>query len=169
MEVVQNSQSQTRFEIKLNAHRRFWIRNQRYRTVCLQCITRQKLDDRMRAIGDSGITADDDRITEDHPDWGPVFLTPEARAILLGWHRQAQSRLFGKGGRRRPKAVVELSDDEDDTPRNRFKATVDLNAASQALLIKWLRSARASLQRVGGEGRDRPRRRRRGGKKKNPG
>lgn len=140
---------------------RYWIRNQRYRTICLQCITRRKLEDRTEATEDAGYGAFDHE-RQDRPDWGPVFLSPAARAILIRWHRNAQSRLFGKGGRRRPKAALELSDDDDsDTPRNKFER-VNLNPASYAILIKWLRSARASLQRASGDDGNRRRRRRRG-------
>lgn len=44
--------------------------------------------------------------------------------------------------------VVDVSDDEgDDTPAAWAKSPVYVSAASQALAVKWLRTARASLNK----------------------
>ena len=93
-----------------------------------------------------------EELSDDEPDgpqWGPVFLSPAARAILIGWHRRAAERLFGKGGKRRQAAAAELSDDDDAPEFGRRFGEVALDAASRAIAVYWLRSARANLQNAG--------------------
>lgn len=152
------------------AWKAFWMKNQSYRTICLNCIANRKLQDKADALGGGGggggpsSGRGDTAPPDDAPDWGPVFLKPTARAMLLGWHRKAQANLFGKGGKRRKKqAPVDLSDDEDDGDNPAFRnfGPVHVNPASQAILLRWLRTARASLQRSGDDAPDRASRRRR--------
>mmetsp|Transcript_32385 Transcript_32385/g.111523 ORF Transcript_32385/g.111523 Transcript_32385/m.111523 type:complete len:1484 (+) Transcript_32385:3-4454(+) len=138
------------------AWKTFWIKNQKYRTVCLNCVTRQKMEDRGEAArGGRGDVSDDEG--DDYPDWGPVFVSDASRAILLNWHRQAQKRLFGgAGGRKRAKAKLlqplDLSDDDEADNVPQFKAAKDLNfsPAAKAIAVRWLRTARATLQKQGG-------------------
>ena len=66
-----------------------------------------------------------------------------------------QEKVFGKGGRRRKRVVVDVSDDEgDEMPSEWARSPVELNAASTALAIKWLRTARnrISKAKMGEEG-----------------
>merc|ERR1711998_570212 len=93
------------------AWKKFWIKHQQYRTVCLDCINRTKEDARREAMAGAMPDLMEDEGVE-YPDWKAVFLTPASRAILILWYRKAQEQVFGKGGRRRQKIVV--SDDEGD-------------------------------------------------------
>jgi hypothetical protein len=73
--------------------------------------------------------------------------------------------LFGKGGKRR-QAATELSDDEDGQDFGRAFGPVALEAASRAIAVKWLRTARANLQALGDEKKPRNRKRPEKGKSK---
>jgi hypothetical protein len=111
-----------------------------------------------------------------HPDWGPVFLNAAAKAILLQWYKRAQERLWGAGGppqrpsgasparsrspagagvgqrTRRPQSTIDVSDDEnsdEEVPAAWAMRGVNIDAASAALAIRWLRTARARLQARG--------------------
>ena len=60
-----------------------------------------------------------------------------------------QEKVFGKGGRRRKRVVVDVSDDEgDEMPSEWARSPVELNAASTALAIKWLRTARNRISKA---------------------
>ena len=161
------------------AWKAFWLKNQRYRTICLQCLTSQKLQDRgggglqyggPDGPGGQGGGGFDEGPGDGSDTWGPVFLTPSARAMIVGWHRKARTRLYGKGGKRRPKhapsVAADLSDDEGDEAPFKLKGDINLAPASRAILIRWLRTARANLQRSGSAdpsgGGGPPRRKRRG-------
>ena len=67
--------------------------------------------------------------------------------------RRAAERLFGKGGKRRQAAAAELSDDDDAPEFGRRFGEVALDAASRAIAVYWLRSARANLQNQGDAGK----------------
>jgi hypothetical protein len=110
-----------------------------------------------------------------HPDWGPVFLNAAAKAILLQWYKKAQERLWGAGGppqrppgasparsrspgagaagrTRRPQSTIDVSDDEnsdEEVPAAWAMRGVNIDAASAALAVRWLRTARARLQARG--------------------
>ena len=121
----------------------------------MNCIAKAKLEERQDAAataaeggGDGGDDSDDDI---GRPKWGPVFLSAASRAILIGWHRKAVTKLFGKGGKRRAMSAAELSDDEGDAPAFKGMKPLNIDAASQAIAVKWLRTARANLQNLGEE------------------
>jgi hypothetical protein len=146
------------------AWKTFWIKSQRYRTTCMACVAKQRDEERAGGLG--GGQQDD--LSDDEPEgpaWGPVFLSPAARAILIGWHRRAAERLFGKGGKRR-QAATELSDNEDGQDFGWAFGPVALEAASRAIAVKWLRTARANLQALGDEKKPRNRKRPEKGKSK---
>ena len=75
------------------AWKTFWIKSQRYRTICMACVAKQRDEERAGGVKQQEELSDDE---PDGPQWGPVFLSPAARAILIGWHRRAAERLFGK-------------------------------------------------------------------------
>jgi hypothetical protein len=142
------------------AWKTFWIRHQRYKTICLACITTEKEKERgaaLKAIGKGGGGGgggggddDDGDFNDDGNDWGPVYLTAASRAMLVKWYKTAQGRVFGKGGKRRKQVVVDVSDDEgDEAPSQWARTPVDLSAASTALAIRWLRTARVRIQKAG--------------------
>ncbi|KAK7253719.1 hypothetical protein SO694_00002341 [Aureococcus anophagefferens] len=75
------------------AWKTFWIKNQRYRTICMNCIAKAKLEERKEAAAvaaDGEFGDDDDDDDDGRPKWGPVFLSPASRAILIKWHRMAK-------------------------------------------------------------------------------
>jgi hypothetical protein len=132
----------------------FWNNNQRYHTTCLACLTKKK---EMAAFHASRGATDSvlmDDTQEDYPDWGPVYLSASSKAILLNWYRKAQRMRQGKRGKpRREKVVKNVSDDEgDDVPPSWAKASLDISDSTVAIAIKWLRTARARMQKKGGKG-----------------
>jgi hypothetical protein len=133
------------------------MRNQHYHTICMTCIAKRK--DKNRDIARSGrpdIARLDDEI-EDYPDWGPVFLTAPSKAILLNWLRQARTLRAGKKGRKKEKQTKPVSDDEgDDVPRDWVKEAAKLTPATKAIAVKWMRTARARLQKKAGKGGEIP-------------
>lgn len=72
----------------------FWVKVQRYRTLCSPCIARRNAKERNVAMG--GIP--DEELQDEANDWGPVYLSAASRAILIAWHRKARERIFGRGG-----------------------------------------------------------------------
>jgi len=132
----------------------FWNNNQRYHTTCLACLTKKK---EMAAFHASRGATDSvlmDDTQEDYPDWGPIYLSASSKAILLNWYRKAQRMRQGKRGKpRREKVVKNVSDDEgDDVPPSWAKASLDISDSTVAIAIKWLRTARARMQKKGGKG-----------------
>jgi hypothetical protein len=135
----------------------FWNKNQKYHTICLACLSKRKektLKDLMKmGSGYESIMFDDDQ--EEYPDWGPVYLSAASKAILLNWYRKAQRvRQAKKGANRRlPKVAKGISDDEgDDVPAEWAKQLLNLTPASKAIAIKWVRTARAKMQKRAGKG-----------------
>merc|ERR1719355_449228 len=119
------------------AWKTFWIKSQRYRTICMACVAKQRDEERAGGVKVQEELSDDE---PDGPQWGPVFLSPA-------------ERLFGKGGKRRQAAAAELSDDDDAPEFGRRFGEVALDAASRAIAVYWLRSARANLQNQGDAGK----------------
>lgn len=133
------------------------MQNQRYETICLQCISRNKKQARERNINADTEDGEEEEETGAYPDWGPVHLSAASRAILMKWYRHAQNNVWGKLGRRRPPALIDVSDDEgEDVPAHWALAQVVLSDASKALAIRWLRTARARLQQRGDKPRGKP-------------
>lgn len=133
----------------------FWMNNQRYHTICLACLTKRK-EAAARAAIQSGVLGFDPSIfddgQEDYPDWGPVYLSAASKAMLLNWYRKAQLLRAGKRGRRREKALKAISDDEEDQPFSWLKEMPNITPATNAIAVKWMRSARARLQKKKGKG-----------------
>jgi hypothetical protein len=140
----------------------FWSRNQVYHTVCLMCLTKRKEKNRGGGGGGGGPQAPGlytpfDDAQEQYPDWGPVFLTPASKAILLNWYRKAQRSRAGRKGvkKTKDKAPRAISDDEgDDVPPGWTKQMAGMQPASKAIAVKWMRTARAQLQKKAGKGGD---------------
>lgn len=130
------------------------MQNQRYETICLQCITKDKEKARNGNVQGAFADSEEEDYSRAYPDWGPVYLSAASRAILMKWYRNAQEKVWGKAGRRRPPVAIDVSDDEgDEVPAEWAVAQVVLSDASRALAIRWLRTARARLQQRG----DKPR------------
>ena len=126
----------------------FWIKHQRYRTLCLNCISQRLEKERRAALAGAMKEESDDEPGSGYPEWGAVYLNAASKAILMGWYRTAQNRLFGKGGRRRKRVQIDVSDDEgEDVPAEWAQAAVNLSESSKAIAIKWVRTARAKLQK----------------------
>lgn len=127
----------------------------------MACLTKRKeLEARSKLKGGNLFDPtlfDDDDDQEKYPEWGPVFLSGPSKAILLNWYRKAQKLRAGKRGRarqRREKITKDISDDEGDDPMHTWlkEGMEELTAASKAMAIKWLRTARARLQQKRGKG-----------------
>ena len=133
----------------------FWSRNQIYHTICLSCITKRKEQQRGAGAGPapSGTYKPFDDDKEQYPDWGPVFLTPASKAILLNWYRKAQRVRAGKKGAKKAKEPKVITDsDEEEVPPEWTKQMEGITPASSAIAIKWMRTARAALQKRAGKG-----------------
>jgi hypothetical protein len=133
----------------------FWMNNQRYHTICLACLTKRKeIVTRAALAGVMDLSMYDDE-QEEYPEWGPVYLSAASKAILLNWYRKAQRVRAGKKGAkvRRDKIVKEVSDDEGDEKEATFtKNFVPPSASTVAIAIKWVRTARARIQKKRGKG-----------------
>ncbi|RHZ20333.1 hypothetical protein DYB31_000784, partial [Aphanomyces astaci] len=126
--------------------KKYFAQHQKFKTLCLSCLAKQKLEMRMPALGSTGDHADDDEAAATL-GFGQVYLTAASRALMLKWYRLGQDRVFGKTGKRR--AVANVSDDDDDVAtRGAIWANrpVRLNAASTAVALKWMVSARLNLK-----------------------
>jgi len=133
----------------------FWMNNQRYHTICLACLNKRKEKATRAALAGVMDTSllDDDQ--EEYPDWGPVYLTAASKAILLNWYRKAQRMRQGKRGARvrKEKVVKAISDDEgEEMPANWVKNLQPISASTEAIAIKWVRTARARLLKKRGKG-----------------
>ena len=133
----------------------FWMNNQRYHTICLACMTKRKETATRAALAGVIDTSLLDDNQEDYPDWGPQYLSAASKAILLNWYRKAQRMRQGKKGARvrKEKVVKAISDDEgEEMPTTWAKNFQPLSASSEAIAIKWVRTARARLQKKRGKG-----------------
>merc|ERR1711871_1187577 len=132
----------------------FWMNNQRYHTTCLACLTKRKeVSTRAALAGVADLSMFDDE-QEEYPDWGPVYLTAASKAILLNWYRKAQRSRVGKKGAkvRRTKIAKDVSDDEEEKEAAWIKNYVEPSQATIAIAIKWVRTARARMQKKRGKG-----------------
>ncbi|GMH66707.1 hypothetical protein TL16_g04487 [Triparma laevis f. inornata] len=127
----------------------FWQKHARYRTVCLSCISMRKEKERREALAGQ-LRDDDDDDGIDYPkDWDAVYLSAASNAILLGWYKAAQNRLFGKeSGKRRQRVNIQVSDDEgDELVQSWAQESLNLSESSKMIAVKWLRTARAKIQK----------------------
>lgn len=103
----------------------------------------------MTTSGD-GDDSGENETTKD--DWGPIYLSAASYTILMVWYRKAQNKVWGKTGRRRPPVSIDGSDDErDHIPADWVAARLQLTSSSKAIAVRWLRTARARLQKRGEE------------------
>jgi len=133
------------------AWKEFFKKHEQFRTLCLDCMLKRQEEKRKRAAGmaGAGISGSDSEDEGNTAKFGPVFLTASSRAIMIMWYRKAQDRVFGRGGRARP--AMQVSDDEDDELATNWGGRpLRLSAASKALAIKWLRTARVQIMANGG-------------------
>ena len=134
----------------------FWNKNQKYHTICLQCLSKRRekqAKDLMKGTGGfESLMYDNEQ--EEYPEWGPIYLSAASKAILLNWYRKAQRiRQAKKGSRRGPRVAKAVSDDEgDDVPAEWAKQLLNISAATRAIAIKWSRTARANMQKRAGKG-----------------
>jgi len=128
----------------------FWQKHAQYRTICLNCISQRKERERREALAGQ-LKDEDDEDGADYPaNWGAVYLNAASNAILLGWYKAAQNRLFGKdsGAKRRARALIPVSDDEGDELTQAWaQEALTLSESSKLIAIKWLRTARAKIQK----------------------
>lgn len=92
---------------------------------------------------------------EAYPDWGPVYLTASAKAILLNWYRKAQRMRQGKRRVRARQEKVSKAisdDDQEEVPIGWMKNFKPIPSSTEAIAIKWVRTARARLQKKKGKG-----------------
>ena len=134
--------------------KQFWVNNQRYHTICLACLTRRKelqARDKIKGAADASVFDDGQ---EDYPEWGPVFLSAASKAMLLNWYRKAQRLRAGKrGNKRKEKVMKTISDDEgEDLPKDWLRDIPAFSGATKAIAVKWMRTARARLQKKHGKG-----------------
>merc|ERR1711904_204373 len=125
------------------AWKQFFNRNAKFQTLCLPCIRKQQELQKAKAARAAAGVAISDSDDDDGPQFGPVFLSPSATAILLRWKRQASDAVRKRGGRTAMAAIISDDDEDDDAAVAWAKKRLNLNAASKALAIKWLRTARA--------------------------
>jgi hypothetical protein len=135
----------------------FWTRNQIYHTICLSCIQRRKEGERdgRRAVGmEGGGVLGGFEGDDEYPDWGPVFLSAASKAILINWYRKAQRVRAGKKAAAKKNRVVrDVSDDEgEEVPPEWAKQIRGMSGATKAIAVRWMRTARAQLQRRAGKG-----------------
>jgi len=136
----------------------FWNKNQKYHTICLACLSKRKEKVIKEALAGAGgfaaILYDDEQ--EGYPDFGPVYLSAASKAILMSWYRKAQMVRQAKKGvnRRAPKVIKAISDDEgdDEVPLEWAKQMEKMSASSKAIALKWVRTARAGMQKRAGKG-----------------
>ena len=133
----------------------FWMNNQRYHTICLACLNKRKEKATRAALAGVMDTSLLDDEQEEYPEWGPVYLTAASKAILLNWYRKAQRMRQGKRGARirKEKVVKAISDDEgEEMPAHWVKNLQPVTASTEAIAIKWVRTARARLLKKRGKG-----------------
>lgn len=136
----------------------FWNKNQKYHTICLACLSKRKEKVIKEALAGAGgfaaILYDDDQ--EGYPEFGPVYLSAASKAILMNWYRKAQKMRQAKKGinRRAPKITKPISDDEgdDEVPLEWARQMEKMSASSKAIALRWIRSARAGMQKRAGKG-----------------
>ncbi|GMI38387.1 hypothetical protein TrCOL_g4878 [Triparma columacea] len=128
----------------------FWQKHAQYRTICLNCISQRKERERREALAGALKDEDEDAGADYPSEFGPVFLNAASNAILLGWYKAAQNRLFGKdsGAKRRARALIPVSDDEGEELSQAWaQEALVLSESSKLIAIKWLRTARAKIQK----------------------
>ena len=124
----------------------FFQKHEKFRTLCLNCIAKNKDHARAQAAAGIDISASDD---DDPHGFGPIYLQSASKALMQLWLIKARNRIGAGGGRKR---VVVSSDDEDDdlaVAAPWARQPVNLNASSAAIARKWLALARDSRRRGG--------------------
>jgi len=126
--------------------KQFWYQKQKYHTLCLPCISDEKnrsckIASKLPKEEDKSHTIDQRR------EFGGVMLEEATRAILAMWYNTARDRVFGSEGRKRNKAPLDISDDdEEDIPNEWANKPLYMTDPSTDVAVFWLRSARARLQ-----------------------
>jgi len=138
----------------------FFVKHERFRTVCNACIQRRK----DRILNPDKVPAEDDLEAALHdaargpkskfagkgdPRYGPVFLSPSSKQIARHWLKRARNRLGEEDGddndindafTNEPE-VSPLDDDRTPFAGRRLQ----LNAATRAIATRWMQLARFNL------------------------
>jgi hypothetical protein len=159
--------------------RNFWTERQVYHTLCLSCIGKRKEDAIRKAYQGGVTSRGSDTDSENEhetinrgaanrnqpgTDFGPIFLSQASHRIITTWLKKARNQMKDRRNLRRsarkqkPFSPFQITDDEADDIKptwerkpgeTQFGEPVVLSAASKAVAIKWMRTARARLQKKG--------------------
>jgi len=147
-------------EFDVNKWKAFFVKHQRFRTVCGGCIQRRK----NRLLKPDAAPAEDDLEAALHaatqggvpksstagmgdPRYGPVFISPQSKAIAHNWLEKARRRLGVPPEGTRPRVLATAPEDGDAPAYTR--RPLQVNAATRALATRWLQLSRFNLSTQG--------------------
>ena len=138
------------------AWKAFWEKHQKYRTICMACITRRNMEKRDAALVSGGGDGGGDEPVG--PQFGPVFLSAASKAIMAKWYGMVRRRTRSKNAGASPKRSTALAVSSDDEDEDHMAAApwarkpVKVTASSRAIAVKWLQLARFQRSQGGGGG-----------------
>jgi hypothetical protein len=119
----------------------FWNQNQRYKTICLTCLSHEK-EQYQKSIHHGGIECSN-VMKQRH--WGPVLLEDMSKSIVKTWYATAKGRISSDESATR----MEISDDDEDDMVVSAAAVSEIYIDPKALKIanSWITKARFNLMR----------------------
>lgn len=133
-------------EFDQRAWRDFFKKHQKFRTLCLNCISKNR--DEARGLAKAGVNVSD---SDDDPHgFGPIYLREASKALMRLWLIKARERIVAAGPRGRPDVSSDEEDDDLLVAAPWARRPVVLNPASRAIAKKWLAGARARMLTSGG-------------------
>ena len=129
---------------------KFWKKHQRYQTICLPCISQQKIKNTFFESNDHALT-NCNKLNNDYPNWKGFRLDDQSTSILMLWYKKARENMFENAHDNKPKKI-EISDDDDvgSVCNDWMREEIFILPESQNIAIAWLRNARTNLQREQG-------------------
>ena len=125
--------------------KRFWYQQQRYKTVCLTCLSFEKEQRNKRNVHSSHENSPLSKEIE----WGPVFLEGRSKAMMRKWYLVAREKVSSDGNMKHNN--IEISDDDEDDTNH--AATIDtyiqIEPNASKIASSWLTTARFNILRKG--------------------
>lgn len=134
------------------AWKEYFAKHASFRTICMNCIADEKERARRQAALPFAVS-DTEHQEEQHvpATFGPVFLSPASDAIMRMWYARARRRLVQRGYvPAEPPSISDDEEEEDETGEVPWRQrSLHLSAASRAIAVRWLRTARAEMMQRG--------------------
>jgi hypothetical protein len=119
--------------------KRYWYQNQRYRTLCIPCLSFEK-DQSQKNIADEAVV-------DKTLGWGPVHLEGTGKAIMKKWYLEARGQMTNGTSIKHKNNEISDDDEDDFITLDQRASDIQIEPKASKIASSWLTIARFNLNR----------------------